>query len=349
MKTALLVIDDDPERASELCLLLQFLEENQVTWAKSASWQAYAERNTDLRAVFLGRYGSDDQVSSDVIQAIRTAVPQAAIVLIEEVDQPRHLPVTVREANLSARLSRPFRYAHLSAILAKLQQQAGRDNRNSAQAVRRNVELFRSLVGHSPAVVRVRDLIQRVAPSEATVLILGESGTGKEVVARNIHYYSARGKGPFVPVNCGAIPDNLLESELFGHEKGSFTGAISTRRGRFELAQGGTLFLDEIGDMPLNMQVKLLRVLQERTFERVGSDRSLEANVRVIAATHRDLDELIKTGSFREDLYYRLNVFPIEMPALRDRAEDLPLLVEDLVRRIAHEQGIHMTLSLTAL
>ena len=195
----------------------------------------------------------------------------------------------------------------------------------------------------------IRDRIQRVAPSESTVMILGESGTGKEVVARNIHYFSNRSQGPFVPVNCGAIPDNLLESELFGHEKGSFTGAISARRGRFELAKGGTLFLDEIGDMPLNMQVKLLRVLQERSFERVGSDRSLEADVRIIAATHRDLDEMIKAGSFREDLYYRLNVFPVEMPSLRDRLEDLPLLVDELIERMAHEQGVRVSLSPAAL
>jgi sigma-54 specific flagellar transcriptional regulator A len=152
-----------------------------------------------------------------------------------------------------------------------------------------------------------------------------------------------------VPVNCGAIPDNLLESELFGHEKGAFTGAISARRGRFELAQGGTLFLDEIGDMPPNMQVKLLRVIQERTFERVGSSKSTEADVRIVAATHRNLEELIETGGFREDLYYRLNVFPIEMPTLSERIEDLPLLVDDLAARITHEQGVKLRLSPAAL
>ena len=154
-------------------------------------------------------------------------------------------------------------------------------------------------------------MIDQVAPTEATVLILGESGTGKEVVARNIHYYSNRRKKPFVPINCGAIPSELLESELFGHEKGSFTGAVGTRQGRFELAEGGTIFLDEIGDMPLNMQVKLLRVIQERSFERVGSNKSVKSDVRIVAATHRDLEKLIEDGTFREDLYYRLNVFPV--------------------------------------
>jgi sigma-54 specific flagellar transcriptional regulator A len=195
----------------------------------------------------------------------------------------------------------------------------------------------------------VRKMIQQVANSEANVLILGESGTGKEVVARNLHYHSSRRDHAFVPVNCGAIPADLLESELFGHEKGAFTGAISTRQGRFELAEGGTLFLDEIGDMSLNMQVKLLRVLQERTFERVGSNKSIESNVRIIAATHRNLEEAIKEGNFREDLFYRLNVFPIEMPPLRDRVEDIPLLVNELIRRIEHEKRGSVRLTQSAI
>jgi len=161
------------------------------------------------------------------------------------------------------------------------------------------------------------------------VLILGESGTGKEVVARAIHNASPRRHRPFIAVNCGAIPADLLESELFGHEKGSFTGAVATRKGRFELADGGTLFLDEIGDMSLPMQVKLLRVLQERVFERVGSALQFRCNVRIIAATHRNLEESITRGAFREDLFYRLNVFPIEMPSLRARKEDLPILIRD--------------------
>lgn len=198
--------------------------------------------------------------------------------------------------------------------------------------------LFRSLVGNSRAIVQVRKLIEQVADTEANVLILGESGTGKEVVARNLHYYSSRRDKPFVPVNCGAIPAELLESELFGHEKGAFTGAISARQGRFELAQGGTLFLDEIGDMPLNMQVKILRVIQERVFERVGSNKSIKADVRIVAATHRNLEEHIKEGHFREDLYYRLNVFPIEMPPLQARVEDIPLLINELITRMEHEQ-----------
>jgi sigma-54 dependent transcriptional regulator, flagellar regulatory protein len=185
--------------------------------------------------------------------------------------------------------------------------------------------------GNSAAIREVIALIRQVAAHDSTVLILGESGTGKEVTARAIHDLSPRRNRPFVAVNCGAIPAELLESELFGHEKGSFTGAISARKGRFEIAEGGTLFLDEIGDMSPSMQVKLLRVLQERVFERVGNHVPIRCNVRIIAATHRNLEESIVRGAFREDLYHRLNVFPIDMPPLRKRIEDLPLIVQNFV------------------
>jgi len=190
-------------------------------------------------------------------------------------------------------------------------------------------------VGRGGAMTDIHRLIRQVAAFDSNVLLLGESGTGKELVARHIHELSDRAMQPFVPVNCGAIPADLLESELFGHEKGAFTGALATRQGRFEFAEGGTLFLDEIGDMSLAMQVKLLRVLQERSFERVGSNRTIRCNVRIIAATHRDLEALIAEGRFREDLFYRLNVFPIALTPLRDRIEDLPLLVAHLLERNA--------------
>src|ERR1700744_1699101 len=185
--------------------------------------------------------------------------------------------------------------------------------------------------GTSFAIRDVISLIRQVAEHDSTVLILGESGTGKEVAARAIHDLSPRRQRPFVAVNCGAIPAELLESELFGHEKGAFTGAVATRKGRFEIAEGGTLFLDEIGDMSPTMQVKLLRVLQERIFERVGKHVEVRCNVRIIAATPRNLEESIAHGSFREDLFHRLNVSPIELPALPARIEDLPLLVRDCI------------------
>lgn len=188
--------------------------------------------------------------------------------------------------------------------------------------------------GNSVAITKIKNLIHQVANTEVNILILGESGTGKEVVARNIHDVSQKSNRPFVALNCGAIPSELLESELFGHEKGAFTGAITTRIGRFELAEKGTLFLDEIGDMPLAMQIKLLRVLQEKRFERVGSNKSIQTNVRIIAATNKNLEKAIQEGLFREDLYYRLHVFPIEMPALRDRREDIPDLVNSISQKL---------------
>ena len=191
------------------------------------------------------------------------------------------------------------------------------------------------IIGTSRAISETRGLIRQAATSDASVLILGESGTGKELVARALHAGSARAGKQFVPVNCGAIPGELLESELFGHKKGAFTGAISDRVGRFELAHEGTLFLDEIGDMPLEMQVKLLRVLQERSVDPVGSTKSIPVNVRVVAATHRDLDSHIAKGNFREDLYYRLNVIPIILPSLRERKEDIPELVTHYLERHA--------------
>ena len=209
----------------------------------------------------------------------------------------------------------------------------------------RDKKLFRCLVGKSNAMQQVRHEIEQVADTGANVLILGPSGTGKEVVARNVHYHSSRGNMPFVPVNCGAIPHDLLESELFGHEKGAFTGAITARQGRFSMAEGGTLFLDEIGEMTMAMQVKLLRVLEERVFERVGGTTTINADVRIIAATNRNLEEMVKQGKFREDLYFRLDVFPIRLPTLAERIEDLPLLVKELIARL--EQTMHSSVRFT--
>jgi len=203
--------------------------------------------------------------------------------------------------------------------------------------------------GACPRIRAINRAILQVAAHESTVLVLGESGTGKEVVARAIHDASRRAARPFVPVNCGAIPTELLESELFGHERGAFTGAISARQGRFEIASGGTLFLDEIGDMSPVMQVKLLRVLQERVFERLGSNTSIRSDVRIVAATHQDLEAAVERGTFRRDLYYRLCVFPIEMPPLRERLDDLEVLVTEVAERHASQGWPHVRLSRAAL
>jgi transcriptional regulator with GAF, ATPase, and Fis domain len=203
--------------------------------------------------------------------------------------------------------------------------------------------MFEEIVGTAPALQAVLSRISKVAPSDSTVLITGETGTGKELVARAIHRRSDRASRAFVSVNCAAIPRDLIASELFGHEKGAFTGATQQRPGRFELANGGTIFLDEVGDLPAETQIALLRVLQEHEFERVGGTRPIRADVRVIAATNRDLQGAISAGSFRDDLFYRLNVFPIEIPSLRERREDIPLLVEYFIDRYARKAGKNIT------
>jgi len=282
--------------------------------------------------------GDAVQSRSQILNEVRAWNDGIAIVLFGHNEADLQADVAAQDPQVIDSLTTPLLYHKLVDTLhrARLFREAHRLNRRQPQ--RRPVHLFRSLVGSSREIQQVREMMGQVAEKDVSVLITGESGTGKEVVARNLHYNSPRRDKPFVPVNCGAIPAELLESELFGHEKGAFTGAISSRAGRFELAEGGTLFLDEIGDMPLNMQVKILRVLQERCFERVGSNKTQSVDVRIIAATHRNLDAMIINGTFREDLFYRLNVFPIELPSLRQRSEDIPLLINELVARMESEQ-----------
>ncbi|MGW8272709.1 MAG: sigma 54-interacting transcriptional regulator, partial [Thermodesulfovibrionales bacterium] len=201
-----------------------------------------------------------------------------------------------------------------------------------------------NIIGQSDRMQEVFEFIHSVAPSKANVLLRGESGTGKELVAKAIHFMSSRSSGPFVKFNCASIPEGLLESELFGHEKGAFTGATSMRKGRFELAHGGTIFLDEVGDLPLALQPKILRVLQEREFERVGSEKTIQVDARLIAATSRNLEKSVADGKFREDLYYRLNVVPILLPPLRERREDIPILVEHFLVKYNEENGKSVTM-----
>ena len=203
----------------------------------------------------------------------------------------------------------------------------------------RDPRRFEQIIGNSAALESVLEQVERVAPTDSTVLIQGETGTGKELIARAIHNLSSRCGRPFIRLNCAAIPFDLLESELFGHEKGAFTGAIAQKIGRFELADKGTLFLDEVGDIPLPLQPKLLRVLQEQEFERLGSGRTHQVDVRLVAATHRNLVEMVKRNEFRSDLYYRLNVFPVPLPPLRERREDIPALVEHFVEIYARRMG----------
>lgn len=210
-------------------------------------------------------------------------------------------------------------------------------------------KLFDNLIGESPAIKQIKLMIRQVANSDSNILILGQSGTGKEVIATCIHQFSNRSSQPFVPINCGAIPSELMESELFGHEKGAFTGAVSKRPGRFELANHGTLFLDEIGDMPLSMQVKLLRVIQDHKIERVGSTANIDVDVRIIAATNKNLEDMIDQHTFREDLFYRLNVIPIYVPTLHERISDIPLLIEYQLEKIRKRIPHHAIFSPDAI
>ena len=329
MTPKLYILDQQDQRANRLQVILSFVAEAHERIGEDDLVAALAKEPKAV--VILGALTSQQH------EAIIEANPEAAFLLLGETLKP-----LLRHANTVGLLTEPFAYASLTQQLRDCQEY---HRLLPGQRFHEISGKFVGMVGSTAPMQQVRFLIQQVAKTDANVLILGESGTGKEVVARNIHVLSHRADGPFVPINCGAIPAELLESELFGHEKGAFTGAISTRKGRFELAQGGTLFLDEIGDMPLPMQVKLLRVLQERTYERVGGNQPIRADVRIIAATHRQLEGMIEDGRFREDLYYRLNVFPIETPALKERAEDLPLLVQELQARLDsnNQAGIKFT------
>ncbi len=336
-----LVLESDPTIGKELQSVLNFIGSSPVLVKDVDRWKEAVDDKEQLQAVMLGSCNSGKQLSA-ILNEIHQFDEHLPVYLLS--DKGKEPTVTIDSGScILGRLELPPNYTQLTSALH--QAEIYTESHRASPSEQRPVDLFRSLVGSSRAIQNVRKLIQQVADSDANVLILGESGTGKEVVARNLHYYSTRRDKPFVPVNCGAIPGDLLESELFGHRKGAFTGAINDRQGRFEMAEGGTLFLDEIGDMSLQMQVKILRVLQERTFERVGSNKSITSDVRIIAATHRNLEEAIVQGEFREDLFYRLNVFPIEMPSLADRVEDIPLLVNELVRRIEYEKRGSVRLS----
>ncbi|CAD6878798.1 Flagellar regulatory protein FleQ [Methylomonas albis] len=315
----ILLIDDNTNRIQQVEGILRFLEYRVETVA-SSDFEAVLRQHDNFDAVFVG-CGGDKQAS--LIKMVAENVGDIPVVLLVEAGGPQVVSAIQQMVNKT--LEWPTVYPQLIQLLDSLPQ--------PVQSTKKSLP-DKGLAGKSKAIQKTRSQIDQVAKSDATVLILGESGTGKEVVAQALHRASSRRDRPFVPVNCGAIPGELLESELFGHEKGAFTGALTSRQGRFEMAEGGTLFLDEIGDMPMPMQVKLLRVLQERTFERVGSNKTIHCDVRIIAATHRYLEQEIAEKRFREDLFYRLNVFPIEVPALRERAEDIPYLINDLVARM---------------
>ena len=335
-ESRILLIDQDMARAERIATLLEFMDFTPRIVADAADLNLERARASDWVAVVAGDTGDSDAWGRFI--AWLGAQPMHPPVL-ELAGQPEHAPWRAQiHPDTVWPLEYPIRRAQLQDVLRR------------ASLKRLDDDARRELppigpTGRSPAVLRLTRMIDQVAAFDTTVLILGESGTGKEVAARAIHARSKRREKPFVAINCGAIPPDLLESELFGHEKGAFTGALTQRKGRFEMAEGGTLLLDEIGDMPMAMQVKLLRVLQERCFERVGGGATMKCDVRVIAATHRNLETHIAEGKFREDLFYRLNVFPIEMPSLRERAADLPDLINAISRQLSDSGRGRVTLA----
>jgi two-component system nitrogen regulation response regulator NtrX len=270
-----------------------------------------------------------------VLDELRSTWPQLPVVMMSGHGT---IETAVRATKLGAYdfLEKPLSYDKLLGCVAKAIESARAANGRPREDARQTIEI----IGESEPIARLKEQIALVAPTEGWALITGENGTGKELVARQIHRKSKRAGGPFVAVNCAAIPEELIESELFGHEKGAFTGALQRKRGRFELADQGTLFLDEIGDMSLMTQAKVLRILQQHTFERVGGTETLEVNVRVIAATNKNLEDEMAEGRFREDLYYRLNVIPFHVPPLRQRREDIGLLIERFLDRFCGENGV---------
>jgi len=336
----LLLIDDNETRTQQFENILSFLE-YQVSIANSSDYIPLISNVDNLRAIFIGN-GCEKQAT--LIKKVLDIGSELPVILLIEKGALIQVPTAILKM-VTQTQEWPAVYPDFIEVLKKLPVP------KKVLVTSKTRTINKGLAGKSESIKQIRELIDQVANSTATVLVLGESGTGKEVVAQALHRGSDRKNKPFVPVNCGAIPGELLESELFGHEKGAFTGALTARQGRFEMAEGGTLFLDEIGDMPMPMQVKLLRVLQERTFERVGSNKTIECDVRIVAATHRNLENEIEEKRFREDLFYRLNVFPIELPSLKERAEDIPLLVNDLVSRMetAKKETVQFTVDALAL
>ncbi len=335
----IIIIDDDDQRRHDAMVILDFLGENPVSfscqqWSDVVAQPGVSENTRQIQALVFAPTSNSLEARLQEAQEWDRSCP---VILIGKEDLQAVADQDLRH-KVIAQIDFPPSYNKMLDTLHRAQVYREQYDINAGRVRQRDVQLFRSLVGTSRETQKVREMMAQVADKDVTVLITGESGTGKEVVARTLHYNSHRKDKPFVPINCGAIPRELLESELFGHEKGAFTGAVTSRSGRFEMAQGGTLFLDEIGDMPLDMQVKILRVLQERTYERVGGNKTFNTDVRIIAATHKNLDDMITDGSFREDLYYRLNVFPIEVPALRERVEDIPLLLNELITRLENEK-----------
>jgi len=338
---AILIVDDEASMLDFLSLL--FVGEGyEVETARSAeaARRALGAKRYDL---VLCDILMPDGNGLDLLKEVKGADPNAAVIMMTAYTSTKSA-IEAMKLGAYDYISKPFDVDELKIVAQKALERAELVDENVY--LRRELEqkyTFNNIIGKSPRMQAIFALVERIARTTSTVLIHGESGTGKELIARAIHKRSPRAGRPFVSVNCGAIPPALVASELFGHEKGAFTGAVQRRLGRFELAEGGTIFLDEAGDLPAETQVALLRVLQERSFERIGGTKPIPVDVRIVAATNRDLDKAIAENAFRLDLYYRLSVFPIQLPPLRERAQDIPLLVEYLAQKYAAKAGKRLT------
>jgi DNA-binding NtrC family response regulator len=347
-KFPVLVVDDETDNLD--AFRFTFGKTFQLHYASSGEEALNVARERDIALVVTDQR-MPRMTGLELLKAIRDVRPDAIGIIVTAFTDVEVLIESINLGRIYRYVTKPWDSKELRGILIQAVERFHllRENRRLAEQLSEYAGIlsrdahgefnFGAIVGDSPSLRQVLAKVEQVAQTQATVLLRGETGTGKEMVARAIHINSARESRPFVKVNCAALAPGVLESELFGHEKGAFTGAVARRPGRFELADGGTLFLDEVGDLPLDVQVKLLRVLQEREFERVGGVETVKVDVRLVSATHRDLEQLINDGKFREDLYYRLNVFPITMPPLRDRTSDIALLVEHFIAKYAQSSG----------
>jgi DNA-binding NtrC family response regulator len=335
IKTRILIVDDELIMRESLA---GWLERDGYDVKTAPSGEKALEMLKDFRFdILLLDIKMEGMSGLDVLKEVKESEPDAAVVMITAYGSISTAIEAMKKGAYDY-LLKPFDPSELGLLIEKISERQAKDRETLVlREEQQDRTRFESMIGQSKAMQEVFDLIRDVAPTDSTVLITGETGTGKGLAAKAIHTNSPRCKGPFVVVNCGAFPEHLLESELFGYQKGAFTDAKTTKKGRLELAHGGTLFLDEIGEISMRMQIDLLRVLEDRIFYRVGGTQPIEADFRVIAATNKDLEEAIRKGSFREDLYYRLNVISFTMPTLRKRKEDIPLLAELFLRRFSQE------------
>jgi len=339
-KPAVLVIDDEEDLRLTLSSILKKDYSPQLAASGKEGLKLLKGRSFALVLLDIRMPEMDGLTVLKKIKEMDNSLPVIMVTASQDVKSA----VEAMKAGAEDFISKPFEVEELLAVIEKVVEKSKLRKENQyLKEVLKDAESYGDLIGQTPQIKKIMSLISQVAITDSTILITGESGTGKEIAAKAIHKLSKRKNGPFVALNCGAIPENLLESELFGHERGAFTGALDRRIGKFELSDGGTIFLDEIGTMSAGMQSKLLRVLEDHKIERVGGGSPIEVDVRVLAATNIDFPKHIREGKFREDLYYRLNVIPLHMPPLRERKEDLPLFISYFIEKFNHELGKKIT------